>query len=110
MKSPEGVVSVKHGVVHGCPAYVARTRKLHPSYAKNGAPPPQLLCTHYPHELGKRSCGACFRTRPVVDPNHTFEGGCRFVDGGPEVGRRTKKQFCEHAGAGPCRNLAILTE
>ena len=41
------------------------------------------------------------------DPAHILSQGCRFADGGLEVGRREKKQSRQQAGAGPCRDPAI---
>ena len=37
-----------------------------------------------------------------------LEERCRFVDGGLEVVRGTKKQLGEHARAGPCRDPATF--
>lgn len=102
---PRGLVGEKHCVMYGCPACVARRHRLHPSHARNGAPP--LLCRCRRHEPGKWSCEACLRTRRANDPSHILEEGCRFAGSGREVARRTKKQFGQRAGAGPCRDPPI---
>ena len=105
MGSPMGVISIKHGVLHDCPACVSRKHKHHPSQEGNGALP--LLCEFYQHELGKWSCEACLRVRPAIDPAHTLEGGCTFAGGGLDIARRMGKEQGEHAKAGPRRDAAI---
>ena len=77
-----------------------RNHKFHPVHIRLGEPP--LLCTHCKIELSKWTCAACLEARPPTDPDHILEDGGRFAGGGPEVVRRTKKDFGEKLKRGGC--------